>query len=227
MSKLQDRDAIVLPLRAEKTVVNTTQKLSVTIVGMVGDDPQTDTVQAFRAITEAFMPGVEWSYSGLQMQQHESGLEQVSVVATTRVDESKLGRLEQRAQQVSASTKIAGITLAIKDPTIDLTFPLSLIDRVESELRVEIAKKALVECAVLSKAMDVKYAVARIEFDRHTEAGLRGSRMASDGFHGSAASSSAASYGKGFTGESDEIGNAKKFALSAIVTLTDNRKTSQ
>jgi hypothetical protein len=214
MERLQD-SVIIFTARAEQTVVNHNHKIFATFIGILSPDtlhPQAQ--QHLRTVANKFIPDTEWTFSNLTMSQHESGLEQISVVGTTRVDETKIARLEQRAQQASA-TKLDGITLAIKEPSIDPSFQLSLIDKVESELRVEIAKKAAVECAILSKVMDTKYEVARIEYERQANAGVQNSRMSASSYSASAGSS----YGKGFTEDSDEIGNAKKFSLSATITL--------
>jgi hypothetical protein len=211
MAKQTD-DTIKLRLSAEETVINDTVKIVANISGMVTRDrTEPQLREAIRAMLNRFIKA-QWQFAGVSRTVHESGFEQISLIASARVPESENRALDKR--RLEASTE--GLTISRVVP--DISFPPSLIKSTEQKLRLAIIAEAIAEARTLGEALGRAYRIKRINyFDGIDEANYSNSnRMSSM----SAGATMKTSYGSGFSGGTDDaIGNAQKLTLAATITL--------
>jgi hypothetical protein len=210
-------DFIKFTIAAEDTVVNDTVKIVANITAMVGSEsPEKKTLKdSIREMMDRFIGNVKWQFSGMVSSSHESGLEQVILVASARVPESENRDLDNRRKEVSTRG------LSINRVTPDLSFPASLVEQTEQKLRLEIIRKARAECILVSAAMDRPYRIRKIDYSAEIELpAFSNSRMSAS------SASIKTSYGSGFNDASqdDTLGNAQKFTMTAIVTLSTTTK---
>lgn len=204
-------DTIRLVLSAEETVVNETVKINAQISGMVTRERTEPKLrEAIREMMERFI-SAQWQFAGLTRTAHNSGFEEISLVASARVPESENRALDKR--RTEASRPDEGLTISKVTP--DVSFPAALIEQTEQKLRLSIISKAKNEAAILGTAMDRVYRIKRINFSDDKDV------SSSNSYRMSAQSVSKTSYGSGFGGSADDdaIGNAQKLTLTATVIL--------
>lgn len=205
-------DTIELTLSAEETVVNDTVKIVANISGMVTRDrTETNLREAIRQMMERFI-SAKWQFASLTRTAHDSGLEQISLIASARVPESENRALDKR--RLEASNADEG--LSISRVGSDTSFPASLIDATEQKLRLEIIRKARAEGDALSKAMERVYRIKIVRFDMQDMAyNVSNSRMSPS--QASAKTSYGSSFSSDVAGSGDAIGNAQKLTMNASI----------
>jgi hypothetical protein len=213
MPKIQD--TITFTLSAEDTVVNNTVRIDARIVGMIPKDMTEQTLKdSIRAVTKKFID-TDWQYANMNRTAHPSGQEQIILSATTRVSESENYRLAQRAEEASRGTDLPRIVEATAD-----TSPTSTqIDETTRKLRLVILKKAQDELHMLSQASGDKYRLGALNFSQVFDSSSN-TRASSQAVMAGAAKTS---YGSGFAGNDDSIGNAVKLTMQASVELRIGR----
>jgi hypothetical protein len=217
MSKIQD--TITFSLSAEDTVVNNTVRIEARIVGMIPQDMTEQTLKdSIRAVTKKFID-TDWQYANMNRTAHPSGQEQIMLSATARVPESENYRLAQRAEEASRGTDLPRIV----DATADTSPTSAQIDETTRKLRVVILKKAQDEQRLLSEASGDKYRLGALNFSQvfDSSANTRASSQSMAVMAGAAAAKT--SYGSGFAGNDDSIGNAVKLTMQASVELRISR----
>jgi hypothetical protein len=210
----QSYDSIKFTIASEETVVNDTVKIVANISGMVDTESTEKTLKdSIREMMERFISNVKWQFAGMTRTAHESGWEQINLVASARVPESENRNLDNRRKDVSTRG------LSISRVTSDVSFPAILVEQTEQKLRLDIIRKAREQCTAISSAMDRMYWIKKIDYIGEME------QPAYSNSRPSASSASMkTSYGSGFggsalEGQDDSLGNAQKFTMIATVTL--------
>lgn len=217
MTKSSDslEDTIRLMLAAEETAVNNSIKLIAHVSGMVTPGrTETNFSETTRTMMTDFVPA-EWQFAGLTRTAHDSGFEQITLIASARVPESENRALDRRRKEASKPDE--GLT--ISHVSVDLSFPSNLIEDTERKLRLSIVAKALDEAKVLGNALGRTYRVKTIDYVGDDD-GISDSRNYQLSNRMSATGATKQAYGSGFSSVDDTIGNAQKLTLTAIVTLS-------
>lgn len=203
------QDTVTFQLRAEKTVVNDTVRITVPVTALVTSETAEETLRVdINEALKGFIGAADWKFQNITRSPDGTGYERVSLVAVARVSERENYNLDARAKAVSRQ----GLQLAA--PQADTTVPAAKLEEAEKELRLEILKKAHNEAADLGEAINVKFRVFDLNFQNQGDPVFRKG--------GNATMASAQSYGSGFDLEAPgggSLANAQKVTLSANVTL--------
>lgn len=214
MARITTQDTIQLTLNAEQTVVNATIKVIAQIAALV-QPTQTDAElrAEIRATMQKLIPDAEWQFSNLARGTDASGVERVTLTATTRVSEEQNSNLDNRARDASRP----GLT--ITNVRVDSSIPQHMLDKARQDLRLDLLAKARDEVAKINEVMGEDplsfqtYRVATVDFDSvaadHSNVRIKGAVMAA---------AAATSYGSGFSDEG-VLGNAQKLTMTANITL--------
>lgn len=213
------RDKIIFSLRTEEMVTNHTVKIIATISAAITRKTDDTLLQIkVRELMQAFMPNADWQYSGMNRTRHPSAMETVQLTATTRIKESEASHLDERAQSVQI--QFEGCSFNISKIQTDNSFPTSLVDEVESRMRLALIVKAREECDLINKTLKggselyIPYHVARIDFEsddvQHRALSLSNANTRVY----------AQSAGAFAGGESDgALGNTQKIQMAAQISL--------
>lgn len=215
------QDTIQFDLSGERSVVNPSVKWTASIVAVVTPEI---TEQALRQeIKNALgqfcsetlnedgksVP-VVWQFGGMQRQTHASGLEQVTVLATTRVHERDNHALDRRRRAASRDG------LSITAVHADTAPTNTMIQNAESDLRIDLLKRASDELVKINKVRTTlslgEYRLGEVDFTP----GGGGFYTAPKG--GGQASNYAATMSESARGD-DALGNAVKITINARVKL--------
>lgn len=203
------QDTVVFQLRAEKTVVNDTVRITVPVTALVTSETAEETLRAdIGEALKSFIDSADWKFQNINRAPDGTGHERVSLVAVARVNERENHNLDGRAKAVSRK----GLQLA--SPSVDTTVPAAKLEEAEKELRLEILTKAHNEAADLGEAINVKFRVFNLQFQNHGDPVFRKG--------GNATMAASTSYGSGFDLEAPgggSLSNAQKVTLAADVTL--------
>lgn len=206
-----EEDTITLKLSAEKTVTNTTAKVLAELTGMITRDrTEAEVKKLIHTVARKLIPTDDWQFANINRTAHPSGYEQITLIASVRVPEAENRALDKRRQEASRPDE--GLT--ITRVSVDLSFPTSLIETTERELRLNVIAKALDEAKVLGDALGRTYRIKTINFDDDDDGRNYkiSNRMSSD------CGATKTPYGSGFR-DDDVLGNAQKLTLTAVVTL--------
>jgi hypothetical protein len=202
------QDSIIFSLSADEVVVNNTAKVVAKMVILLASGTTESTLKpSIYEILSAFIPGADFQIGSMDRSSHSSGLEQVTLIASTRIPESENYALDRRRETASRDG------LRITSLSIDTSPTQQQLDETNSKLRLSLIAKAQAELALINDAMEGGYRISKITFDPESE--MMPSKM------------SAANYGSGFRasaqsptgGSTDDIGNAVKITMQAEVVL--------
>lgn len=218
MSKNFIEDFINLSLSEDTTVVNDTVRIVASINALVQPGQTDDELRAdIRATMAKFIPEVSWQFANLSRSTDASGVERVSLSASTRVAEKENSNLDNRARMASRP----GLT--ISSVSVDTAIPRTMLEKAEQDLRLSLLRKARAEVALVNAVFDLSegspeaYRVHTVNFDQRTN-DFSNSRAVSKG-RPEAMMATAMSYGSGFSGDDEALGNAQKLTLTADIVL--------
>jgi hypothetical protein len=212
------RDKIVFILRTEEMVTNLTVKVIATIHAAITPKTNDSFLQShIRDLMEALIPDAKWQFSNMVRAVHPSGMETVQLTAMARVKEADAAHLEERAQQVKVQSE--GCSFNISKIQTDNSFPTSLVDEIESRMRLALLLKARTECDLINAALaspsERAYHVSLVSFennDQHQMLSHASTRNFSSG------GSNKTPYGTSFD-DDNALGNTQKVQMVADVTL--------
>lgn len=196
---------ISFDINDEKTVTNTTVKLTAWISGQVGEDDRSKLEKRARDVVEKFMPNrgsdgtLKWAYSDFSY--INNGM-MFRVQATTRIDSSLNDQLEEKAKLASDRQTEIRIT------DLDASIPMHELRAAESDLRVKLILLAQAEAKKLGGS------IAKISF------GHPGRVPSSAATYASMVSNS----GKAAGYEGTELGHSEKISLKASVVVSSKNK---
>lgn len=210
-------DTIDFALVRETIVTNDTVKIIAQINATIVVADEAALRTNMRDMMNRLIDGAEWTFSHMLRQSDASGLETVSVTASTRVPERENSNLEARSKGVSKPG------LSISSIHADTAIQQSKLDEVASKLRVEILTLAQKEAKVLSDAIVADPAQPykgpyRVHAVRYQAVGTDMSNRSRGATMKGAMAMAATSYGTGFD-EDDHLGNTQKITMTASVTL--------
>lgn len=208
------QDTIHLSLTAEQTVVNETIKVIAQIAALVQPTQSDAELRAeIRETMKKLIADAEWQFSNLARGTDASGVERVTLTATTRVSEEENSNLDNRAREASRP----GLT--ITNVRVDTSIPQNMLDKARQDLRLDLLAKAQDEVAKINEVMGKdpvsfqQFRVSQVEFDTGA-ADISNVRV-----KGLAMASATTSYGSGF-GEDSVLGNAQKITMTASLVLS-------
>ncbi len=215
------QDTISFSLVAEKTVVNTTVKLTASIsVTMLPGMTETSMKDGIRDMMQSLISetmaddggkrAVTWQFANLSRSTATSGVEQVDLTATARVHESDNYSLDKRIRDVSKTG------MSITDINADTSPPQAMIEAAESELRISLLKKATTELNKINNEMSTGYRLGAVNFQIGTDY-VGGSRMAA--MTSNSISPKGMMYATDMGGDENSLGNAVKLTLRANIEL--------
>lgn len=206
------QDTIHFNLTAETTVINDTVKVMASIEAVIQpgqDDPALRS--EIRSTLSKLISGADWQFSNFVRSTDRTGLERVSLTATTRVSETENSNLDGRAVSVSRP----GLTIV--RVTVDQSIPHVKIEAAEHTLRMTLLTRANDELAAVNTIMgkdkqtSAVYRVSGIEFEREGSSDY--SHMRTKSYAATAIMESAAS-------DDSVLGHAEKIKLNARLTLS-------
>ena len=208
------QDTLEFSVRAEKTLVNDTVKVSAYVSALVAGKTTEETFRAaIKSIVKSLIDTADWQFTNIQRNADDSGFERVTLIATAHVSEKENYNLENRAREASRPG------LAITNVVVDTSIPVARIEEAERELRAEILAKVLAERDAINLVAESNYRIGRIVFGGVSTSALNNAML---GVTVSAAALNKTSYGSGFN-SSDEgsLGNASKISINAAVMLAE------
>ena len=218
MSEDTIQDFINLTLVDETTVVNDTVRIVASINALVQPGQSDDELRAdIRATMARLIPDVKWQFANLARTTDASGVERVSLSASTRVSEKENSDLDGRARAASRP----GLTISAIQ--VDTSIPRSMLDEAERDLRLSLLRKAREEAEKVNDVFDLKsnhpltYRVHNVTFAQRSGDYSNNRTMSKGGAILAAATSM--SYGSGFD-DDGALGNAQKLVLTAEVVLS-------
>ena len=152
-------DSVTLDLSAEDWVETATAKVVVSIdTAVPGSDAGKVRAEMLKAV-DGLVPGATWRFSSFDRSQDQSGLERSHAELETRLKESDMGGLADKAKQESKP----GLQLQVND--IDFTPTLAETEAVRSRLRNQIYGQVNDELKRLAAAEpDRKFRMGTIDF---------------------------------------------------------------
>ena len=225
------QDTITFTLVAEETVVNNTVKLNATIASIVtpnmteaklkeGIRDMMKKIVSETLVEDGSKTPVVWTFSNMTRSNHASGMEQITLNASTRVHESDNYSLDKR--RVEASQDQEG--MSITSLTSDSTPPSHMIETTESNLRLKLLTKAYIELEKINTLFEDNfesinnYRVGDLVFVNVNDpfsASNNSARIATNTMK----TTMSGSYGSGFD-YNDTLGNAIKLTMQVNVTLS-------
>lgn len=207
---IQPRDEIVLNLAAEDWVeTKTARVIAVADVAIAAEDRNAVRDRMLAALKK-LSPDADWRIGQFNRTQDAAGLERWRVMAETRLAESALGGLDERAKQQSQP----GLQLRIQ--AIQFTPTLEEREATLANLRNQLYEQAKAEAARVAKLWPERnFRVAKIEIGgpafqpmmrQRAEPAMAAAPMASDS-----------------SGGGDGVAVAQKLTLQATVTLSPEK----
>lgn len=205
----QLQDSVTFTVSAQQTVTNDTVRIIADIACTVlPGKTETETKAQIHSVLRDFIPTAKWQQSGLSRSRDNTGVEKLSLTATTRVSETEYYSLDERADRAS----VPGVKIA-RPIRIDIAPPDSMIEKAQGELRMALLDKILKQRDQIEERLG-KYRLGNIEFydDSSTQqSNTRQAQMASS-------FSNASTYSGGGVAD-DIIGNTQRMTMHASVTL--------
>lgn len=208
---IQPRDEIVLNLAAEGWVeTKTARVIAVADVAIAAEDRNAVRDRMMAALKK-LSPDAEWRISQFNRTQDAAGLERWRVMAETRLAESALGGLDERAKQQSQP----GLQLRVQ--AIQFTPTLEDREATLATLRNQLYEQAKAEAARVAKLWPERnFRVAKIEIGGPSFQPMMRERAEMMAAAPMAASADA-------SGGGDAVSVAQKLTLQATVTLTPEK----
>jgi hypothetical protein len=208
------QDSIQLTLTDEFTVINDTVKVVATVQALVQPNETDAALRGnIRETLRKLIDTDKWQISNLQRTADASGVERVSLTASTRVSESENSNLDNRAREASRPG------LNISNVSVDTTTPRAKVEEAERSLRLALLEKARIEADEMNAVMGFigqGYRVHQVSYSNNGSGNDYSNGMRSKGVMAMAAT--ATSYGSGF-GDDDVLGNAQKLSMTAQIVL--------
>lgn len=201
MSTLNHINTIRFDLTAEETVINETVKVIATVEALVHNEQSEASLRGEIHEKLRRFISAEWQFSNVNRSSDKTGVERVSLTATTRVSETENYDLDGRARAVSRPG------LSISRVQVDLSVPQAKIDEANRNLRIKLLKLANEEAAIVNQTLGQDYVIHDLQYT--------GANPFLNATVTSATAKSAASYG----GADLSLGNAQKLTLTASVVL--------
>lgn len=223
-------DEIVLSLTEQQTVVHETVRIAVS-VGAERDRGTSEKVlrQSIKDTLRQFID-TEWRFARIERSRGTAGFEKITATAVCRAVESENVQLDERAEACSTTQ------VRLVGPLASYALPFDQVQKINSDLRVKLAKQAARECAAYNSAnlgADL-YRVGLIEFSDTLRAGgaqaaqqMRagnsyGNNLAASAYIGVTAETPEEALDAADTGSTD-LGVTERYRVYAQVTLRSNR----
>lgn len=158
ISDFIDEPTVTLELRAEQWVTTKTALVTVSVDATL-DKSNAIVVreEIMKRLSEEVAKDASWNITTFSSSQNESGLEQLHVEATARLDENLLANLRERVKNITKP----GLTFKVNN--IDFSPSLEELEKTKAELRANLYKEALAEAGHLNAIYpDKKYYVHSI-----------------------------------------------------------------
>ncbi len=189
---------LIFTIDDEKTIVNETVKVTVSIQGQVGEDDRSALEARAREIALKFLPEASWAFSNFILA--NNGM-MFNVTGTTRIDALENDQLAERANELSDRKTILQVQ------QLDPSVPLFQIRKAQSEMRVSIIAKAQEEAKLLGGF------VKKVDFTEDDGSNFRKS-VSNSGMRSMASSS----YALESVGDGSPLGHSEKILMSATIT---------
>lgn len=165
--------------------------------------------QEIRTVLKAFIDA-EWKYSNISRTTTNTGIEQISLIATTRVSEKENYALDERAARNSRKG------LQIHSVVVDSSIPSSQINDAQRQLRAKLIREAMDEARELTTMTGRTHRVGDITFNANSNSSNkpRFSLTTNNAMNEKAMGG----YGSGFD-EQGDLSTSQKITMSAAVTL--------
>lgn len=211
MPMIQPRDEIVLHLAAEDWVETKTARIIAVADAAIAAEDRNAVRDRMLAALKKLSPDAEWRISQFNRIQDAAGLERWRVMAETRLAESALGGLDERAKQQSQP----GLQLRIQ--AIQFTPTLAEHEATLANLRNQLYEQAKAEAARVAKLWPERnFRVAKIEIGGPAFQPMM--RQRAEPSMAAAAPMMGDSSGGG-----DAVSVAQKLTLQATVTLSPEK----
>lgn len=152
-------DEIVLQLSTEGWVDTKSARITAVVQKVLSGDEAANTGDRVPAALNELAPDAEWHVVRFDRSRDESGLERWRITAETRLPESELGGIYDRARNLSQP----GQQIQIAD--VDFTPTLAEREAAAAQLRAAIYREAQAEVKRVAEAFpDAGYRVTRVDF---------------------------------------------------------------
>jgi hypothetical protein len=203
------QDVITFNLSADTIVTNNTVKVTASISGIITTD-STDIKlkEKLTTMMNKFIPGAIWQFSNMTRTSHASGMEELSLNAITRINETENYSLDRRSREASNDG------MRITNINVDTTPPTTMVENAENDLRLIILDKAESQRKIINERLGRNYRLGSIIFQSAVDTSFsnrQGSKVMA---------SATMSYGSGFNEiDNDVVGNAVKLTMNAGISL--------
>jgi hypothetical protein len=188
-------------LTDEKTITNTTVKISGWITGVVNGQDRATLETKSQELANKLFPDVSWAFSNFS---YPDGFT-FRVQVATRIDSAQNDQLDARAEEISDK---GSLTIAIYD--IDASIPLYARREAESDLRIQLIEKIKAEAAKLGGTAET------ITFSQASSHHVANATYAAASFSNSAPRGVVGDAGPGGPAG---LGHSEKISLSATVKV--------